>query len=117
MLDDEIRYPWPEPWAQQLHTTLTQLYPSRPRMTAVAQRAGSEMVDEPSPWRSLAMLASVGITFVVATAGATIGGYFLDRWLGTTPWLTLVGLVVGVAGVVLEIVLASIVVGGIERLL
>jgi ATP synthase protein I len=55
------------------------------------------MVDEPSPWRSLAMLASVGITFVVATAGATIGGYFLDRWLGTNPWLTLVGLVVGVA--------------------
>jgi len=55
------------------------------------------MVEEPSPWRSLGMLASVGITFVVATAGATIGGYFLDRWLGTTPWLTLIGLAVGVA--------------------
>jgi ATP synthase protein I len=55
------------------------------------------MADEPSPWRSLAMLASVGITFVVATAGATIGGYFLDRWLGSTPWLTLIGLAVGVA--------------------
>jgi ATP synthase protein I len=54
------------------------------------------MVEEPSPWRSLGMLASVGITFVVATAGATIGGYFLDRWLGTTPWLTLIGLAVGV---------------------
>jgi len=55
------------------------------------------VADEPSPWRSLAMLASVGITFVVATAGATIGGYFLDRWLGSTPWLTLIGLAVGVA--------------------
>ena len=55
------------------------------------------MVEEPSPWRSLGMLASVGITFVVATAGATLGGYFLDRWLGTTPWLTLIGLAVGVA--------------------
>jgi ATP synthase protein I len=55
------------------------------------------MVDEASPWRSLVMLASVGITFVVATAGATIGGYFLDRWLGTTPWFTLIGLAVGVA--------------------
>jgi ATP synthase protein I len=55
------------------------------------------MVEEPSPWRSLGMLASVGITFVMATAGATIGGYFLDRWLGTTPWLTLIGLAVGVA--------------------
>ena len=55
------------------------------------------MADEPSPWRSLAMLASVGMTFVVATAGATIGGYFLDRWLGTTPWLTLIGIGLGVA--------------------
>jgi ATP synthase protein I len=42
-------------------------------------------------------LASVGLTFVVATAGATLGGYFLDRWLGISPWLTLIGLVLGVA--------------------
>jgi ATP synthase protein I len=55
------------------------------------------MAEEPSPWRSLGMLASVGITFVVATAGATIGGYYLDRWLGTTPWFTLIGIGVGVA--------------------
>ena len=55
------------------------------------------MATEPSPWRSLGMLASVGMTFVVATAGATIGGYFLDRWLGTTPWFTLIGIGVGVA--------------------
>ena len=55
------------------------------------------MVDEPSPWRSLAMLASVGMTFVVATAGATVGGYFVDRWLGSTPWFTLIGIGVGVA--------------------
>lgn len=55
------------------------------------------MADEPSSWRSLGMLASVGITFVVATAGATIGGYFVDRWLGTTPWFTLIGIGVGVA--------------------
>jgi ATP synthase protein I len=55
------------------------------------------MAEEPSPWRSLAMLASVGMTFVVATAGATIGGYFLDRWAGTSPWFTLIGISVGVA--------------------
>ena len=42
------------------------------------------------------MLASVGMTFVVATAGATIGGYFVDRWLGSTPWFTLIGMGVGV---------------------
>jgi len=52
---------------------------------------------EPSPWRALGMLATVGLTFVVATAGATVVGYFADRWLGTSPWLTLIGLVVGIA--------------------
>jgi ATP synthase protein I len=55
------------------------------------------MAEEPSPWRSLRMLASVGITFVVATAGSTIGGYFVDRWLDTSPWFTLIGIVVGIA--------------------
>lgn len=54
-------------------------------------------VSEPSPWRTLGMLATVGITFVVSTAGATVGGYFLDRWLGTSPWLTLIGMGVGIA--------------------
>ena len=55
------------------------------------------MKEEPSPWRSLGGLATVGITFVVASAGATIGGYYLDRWLGTSPIFTLIGLGVGIA--------------------
>ena len=50
-----------------------------------------------SPWRSLGGLATVGITFVVASAGATVGGYYLDRWLGTSPVFTLIGLGVGIA--------------------
>ena len=55
------------------------------------------MAEEPSPWGPLLSLAHVGLTLVIATAGATIGGYFIDRWLGTTPWFTLIGLVVGIA--------------------
>ena len=55
------------------------------------------MAKEPSPWGPLATLATVGLTFVVATAGGTVGGYFLDRWLGSTPWLTLIGLGLGIA--------------------
>jgi ATP synthase protein I len=54
------------------------------------------MEQEPSPWQALGGIATVGITFVVATAGATIGGYYLDRWLGTLPVFTLVGLGLGV---------------------
>ncbi len=51
---------------------------------------------EPSPWRALGGLAGAGITVVVATAGAAILGYFLDQWLRTSPWLTLIGLGVGI---------------------
>jgi len=55
------------------------------------------MTDEPSPWRTLGGLATIGTTFVVAIALATIGGYFLDVWLGTKPLFTLIGLAVGIA--------------------
>ena len=44
MLDD-LRYPWTEEWARQLHTTLTHLYSSRQRLTAVAQRAGIDLTE------------------------------------------------------------------------
>lgn len=54
-------------------------------------------MEGPSPWRALGVLASAGITVVVATAGGTLLGYFLDRWLGTSPWLTLIGLGLGIA--------------------
>ena len=55
------------------------------------------MAAEPSPWRPLLSLAGVGMTLVIATAGATVGGYFVDRWLGSTPWFTLIGIAVGIA--------------------
>ena len=52
---------------------------------------------EPSPWRALGEVATVGITLVVATVLGLAGGYYGDRWLGTSPWLTLIGLVLGIA--------------------
>lgn len=55
------------------------------------------MTDDSSPWRALGGMATVGITLVVATALAVIGGYFLDGWLGTKPLFTLIGLGVGIA--------------------
>lgn len=33
-----------------------------------------------------------------AVAVGTLGGYFLDRWLGTDPWLMLGGALFGVVG-------------------
>jgi F0F1-type ATP synthase assembly protein I len=51
---------------------------------------------EPSPWRALGVLTSAGATLVVSTAGGALLGYVLDRWLGTSHWLTLAGLGLGI---------------------
>jgi ATP synthase protein I len=48
-------------------------------------------------WKSLGEVASIGMTMVVATVIGLGAGYYGDRWLGTTPWLTLVGLLFGIA--------------------
>ena len=50
-----------------------------------------------SAWNALGELSAVGLTLVVATVLGLAGGYYLDRWLGTSPWLTLIGLLLGIA--------------------
>jgi ATP synthase protein I len=52
---------------------------------------------EKSTWKALGELSSIGMALVVATVIGLGGGYYLDRWLGTMPWLTLVGLGLGIA--------------------
>jgi ATP synthase protein I len=61
------------------------------------------MASAPEPaWRSFGELASVGMAMVLATVIGLGGGYAVDRWLGTSPWLTLIGLGLGiVAGFVI----------------
>jgi ATP synthase protein I len=41
-------------------------------------------------------LASVGIALVLAAVMGLAGGYFLDHWLGTSPWLAMIGLLIGI---------------------
>ncbi len=52
---------------------------------------------EPSPWKGVGDVAQIGMTLVVATVIGLALGYYGDRWLGTTPWLTMVGLGFGIA--------------------
>ncbi len=40
---DQLPYPWVDPVAQQLHLTLTRLYPTPQRATSVAERAGVDV--------------------------------------------------------------------------
>jgi F0F1-type ATP synthase assembly protein I len=45
---------------------------------------------------ALTRLASVGIEFSISTLVGLLGGRWLDGKLGTTPWLMIVGLLLGV---------------------
>lgn len=46
--------------------------------------------------RSIGFLSGVGIALVASTLIGLFMGYYLDRWLGTGPWLTLLFLCFGI---------------------
>jgi ATP synthase protein I len=52
---------------------------------------------EPSTWKALGELSSIGLALVVATVIGLVAGYWADRWLETSPWLMLIGLGLGIA--------------------
>ena len=52
--------------------------------------------DKRQLFRTLGFLSSVGISMVAATFIGLAMGYYLDKWLGTDPWLTLVFLLLGI---------------------
>ena len=48
------------------------------------------------PWYVLALrLTGIGWYIATTMVGGIVAGVFLDRWLGTKPFLTLVGLLLG----------------------
>jgi ATP synthase protein I len=50
-----------------------------------------------SSWRGLATFAQLGTTLFACVVVGLVAGYFADRWLGTQPWLLLIGLGFGIA--------------------
>jgi len=48
-------------------------------------------------WKALGELSSIGLVLVVSTIIGLVGGYYADRLLGTSPWLLLLGLALGIA--------------------
>jgi len=46
--------------------------------------------------KQLLHLSSIGISMVLAIVFGLVIGVYLDRWLGTEPWLTIVFLIFGV---------------------
>lgn len=57
-------------------------------------------------WASVGGLAVTGTVMGVCVALGLAGGYWLDKKLGTAPWLALVGLLIGVAAAFRELLRA-----------
>ena len=53
--------------------------------------------EEPSVLRQIARLSTIGVALVAATFIGLGIGYALDKWLGTSPWLTLIFTLFGIA--------------------
>ncbi|MFN3974852.1 MAG: AtpZ/AtpI family protein [Dehalococcoidia bacterium] len=46
-------------------------------------------------WVPALRIAGMGFYIGVCIVGGIVGGWLLDKWLGTKPWLTLAGVVLG----------------------
>jgi len=57
-----------------------------------------------SPVGSIGALSAVGIAFVLAVVMGFLAGYFLDRWLGTSPVFTIVLFFAGMAAGIVNVV-------------
>jgi ATP synthase protein I len=53
--------------------------------------------------RLIGQLSTVGLSFVFALVLGFGGGYFLDGWLGTSPWLAFLGFFLGMAAGILNV--------------
>jgi F0F1-type ATP synthase assembly protein I len=54
-------------------------------------------------FRTIGALSTVGISFVLAIVMGFACGYYLDRWLGTGPWLLLLFTIFGLAAGIINV--------------
>lgn len=53
--------------------------------------------------RLIGQLSTLGLSFVLAIVMGFGAGYLLDGWLGTRPWLTLLGFLLGIAAAIVNV--------------
>ncbi|MEW6684140.1 MAG: AtpZ/AtpI family protein [Nitrospirota bacterium] len=61
------------------------------------------MAEDDAFRKGLALAGRVGVELVAATVVGTGLGYLLDQWLGTGPWLLIVGVFLGATAGILAI--------------
>jgi ATP synthase protein I len=62
------------------------------------------MAEDDAFRKGLSIAARVGVELVAATVVGAGLGYGLDRWLGTAPWLVIVGVFLGATAGLLGII-------------
>lgn len=66
-------------------------------------KGSPKMMAGQTVWQGLATVGSLGFTLVGCTFLGLFAGYYLDRWLKTSPWFTILFLLVGIAAGFLNI--------------
>lgn len=58
-----------------------------------------------SPRRDHRLAFAIGIGAAISSpiAGGVVGGFLLDRWMGTSPWLSVTGLIAGSIGALIGV--------------
>ena len=54
-------------------------------------------------FRTIGALSTVGISFVLAVGMGAMIGFYLDKWMGTGPWLFLLFILFGLAAGILNV--------------
>ena len=70
---------------------------TRSRQKQRGSQEEPESGTRPETLRDLGPYMAIGWVLMVSVLGGTLGGVYLDRWLGSTPWLTLLGIFLGMA--------------------
>jgi ATP synthase protein I len=59
--------------------------------------------DTPEQVKKFGMAMAIGTIFISYILAGGVIGYFLDKWLGTSPWLFLVFFVLGMGGAIYKV--------------
>lgn len=83
----------------ELHSRLGALKSAIAREKAEVVKTEEKSAIGPAPETTRGMAVGMRIVseLVAGVLVGGVGGYFLDRWLQTTPWLLIIGLLLGTA--------------------
>jgi ATP synthase protein I len=60
--------------------------------------------DSSEAMRAFGLISAIGVDMAACTIGGTVLGKWLDSLWGTSPWLMLLGILVGLTGGVLGVI-------------